>query len=102
LKFIQGLTNTQEVRNQIRDTMNKLPDYFNRESYIDELSYRLNISEELFDALMDRQVFILYHWFGINFLESMTLEQIGNLCRVSRQRIHNQKNDALAKIKKAA
>jgi DNA-directed RNA polymerase sigma subunit (sigma70/sigma32) len=51
---------------------------------------------------MDRQVFILYHWFGINFLESMTLEQIGNLCKVSRQRIHNQKNDALAKINKAA
>ena len=82
--------------------MSKLPKYFDRENYIDELSSRLNISEELFDSLMDRQVFILYHWFGINFLESMTLEQIGNLFKVTRQRIHNQKNDALAKIKKAA
>jgi len=82
--------------------MSKLPKYFDRENYIDELSCRLNISEELFDSLMDRQVFILYHWFGINFLESMTLEQIGNLFKVTRQRIHNQKNDALAKIKKAA
>jgi len=82
--------------------MSKLPKYFDRENYIDEFSCRLNISEELFDSLMDRQVFILYHWFGINFLESMTLEQIGNLFKVTRQRIHNQKNDALAKIKKAA
>ncbi len=82
--------------------MSKLPKYFDRDNYIDELSCRLNISEELFDSLMDRQVFILYHWFGINFLESMTLEQIGNLFKVTRQRIHNQKNDALAKIKKAA
>lgn len=82
--------------------MSKLPKYFDRDKYIDELSCRLNISEELFDSLMDRQVFILYHWFGINFLESMTLEQIGNLFKVTRQRIHNQKNDALAKIKKAA
>jgi len=82
--------------------MSKLPKYFDRDNYIDELSCRLNMSEELFDSLMDRQVFILYHWFGINFLESMTLEQIGNLFKVTRQRIHNQKNDALAKIKKAA
>ena len=82
--------------------MSKLPKYFDRDNYIDELSCRLNISEELFDSLMDRQVFILYHWFGINFLESMTLEQIGNLFKVTRQRIHNKKNDALAKIKKAA
>ena len=95
------MTDPLEVSNQNRDEMNNLPEYFNRENYIDELSFRLNISEEVFDSLMDRQVFILYHWFGINFLESMTLEQIGNLCKVSRQRIHNQKNDALDKIKKA-
>ena len=81
--------------------MSKLPKYFNRENYIDELSHRLNLSVDHFDSLMDRQVYILYHWFGINYLESMTLEQIGSLYKVSRQRIHNQKNDALAKIKKS-
>ena len=79
--------------------MKKLPKYFNRNEYIGELSIKLNLKEEVFDRLVDRQVFILYHWFGLNFLESMTLEQIGNLCRVSRQRIHDQKNDALLKIR---
>ena len=82
--------------------MKKLPKYFNRNEYIGELSIKLNLKEELFDRLVDRQVFILYHWFGLNFLESMTLEQIGNLCRVSRQRIHDQKNDALLKIRMSA
>ena len=76
--------------------------YFNRNEYIGELSIKLNLKEEVFDRLVDRQVFILYHWFGLNFLESMTLEQIGNLCRVSRQRIHDQKNDALLKISMSA
>lgn len=80
--------------------MSRLPEFFDRENYINELSIRLNMSAEMFDSLMDRQVFILYHWFGINFLQSMSLEQIGNLFEVSRQRIHIQKNDALAKIKK--
>ena len=79
--------------------MKKLPKYFNRNEYIGELSIKLNLKEEVFDRLVDRQGFILYHWFGLNFLESMTLEQIGNLCRVSRQRIHDQKNDALLKIR---
>lgn len=82
--------------------MKKLPKYFNRNEYIGELSIKLNLKEEVFDRLVDRQVFILYHWFGLNFLESMTLEQIGNLCRVSRQRIHDQKNDALIKIRMSA
>jgi DNA-directed RNA polymerase sigma subunit (sigma70/sigma32) len=82
--------------------MKKLPKYFNRNEYIGELSIKLNLKEEVFDRLVDRQVFILYHWFGLNFLESMTLEQIGNLCRVSRQRIHDQKNDALLKIRMSA
>jgi len=82
--------------------MKKLPKYFNRNEYIGELSIKLNLNEEVFDRLVDRQVFILYHWFGLNFLESMTLEQIGNLCRVSRQRIHDQKNDALLKIRMSA
>ena len=82
--------------------MKKLPKYFNRNEYVGELSIKLNLKEEVFDRLVDRQVFILYHWFGLNFLESMTLEQIGNLCRVSRQRIHDQKNDALLKIRMSA
>ena len=82
--------------------MQKLPKYFNRNEYRGELSIKLNLKEEVFDRLVDRQVFILYHWFGLNFLESMTLEQIGNLCRVSRQRIHDQKNDALLKIRMSA
>ena len=54
--------------------MKKLPKYFNRNEYIGELSIKLNLKEEVFDRLVDRQVFILYHWFGLNFLESMTLE----------------------------
>ena len=53
-------------------------------------------------SLTDQEQFIIRHRFGLEGLEVKTLEQIGKLMRVSRERIRQLQIRALQKLKKPA
>ncbi len=70
-----------------------------REDYINEMASRAGNAPELYDCLDDREVFIIFHFYGFGNPEFKTLEAIGNEFGVSRQRIAFIKNRAVSKLK---
>jgi RNA polymerase primary sigma factor len=56
--------------------------------------------KEVLSVLNDQEQFILKHRFGLEGKEIKTLEEIGNLMRVSRERIRQLQLRALAKLKR--
>lgn len=72
-----------------------------RADLIMDLSVRLELDETCFQELTDREVYIIYHTYGFRDKESKTLEEVGNIFGVSRQRIHTQRKKAIERIQKA-
>ena len=55
--------------------------------------------EEVLASLEDRELYILHRYFGLDGSQALTLEQIGELMGLTRERVRQLKERALNKIK---
>lgn len=75
---------------------------YNRQAYIEELSTRLDFEKESFAEISDRNIFIVFHYFGFGYTPEIgSLESIGNIFGISRQRVHYLKNRTIEQLKAA-
>jgi len=56
--------------------------------------------KEVLEGLSDDERFILHHRFGLDGKKTKTLEEIGKVLKVSRERIRQLQNGAIRKLKK--
>lgn len=81
-----------EMFNQKSSSDNKFYEYENNE-------YNVNFTNELMNVLTDKEKTIIKMFFGINYEDSFTIEQISELFNMSKERIRQIKDDALLKMK---
>ena len=62
--------------------------------------YNSNIINELLNTLNDREKTIVKMYFGINYEDSFTIEQISDLLNITKERIRQIKDDAISKMQK--
>lgn len=93
-----GLKNLYVMRLKMMNEMKKWG--YNRAKYVEELSTRLALRQEVFEEISDRDLFIVFHSFGFGYTPNLiTLESIGNIFEISRQRVHFLRKRTIAKLK---
>ncbi len=82
--------------------MDNLLEKMINEKKIEELTRfnAINIVDSLFSSLPDREKDILYRRFGLKGEKGETLEKIGNLHKLTRERVRQIENATINKIKK--
>ena len=61
-----------------------------------------NFVSLLFKELNDKEKFIIERYFGLNGKKEMTLEEIGNCCGLTKERVRQIKCDAFTKMRSVA
>jgi RNA polymerase primary sigma factor len=78
-----------------------VPDERSSTAYQDlEHRTRTDLVKELLDRLNDRELTILYQRFGLDGGSEKTLEEVGEVFNLTRERIRQLQNIALAKLRK--